>query len=157
MQPLTECPADTLRHIKAVLCDIDHTLTWQGKLPAIVYAALEKLQAAGLIVVPITGRPAGWCDHIARMWPVNGVVGENGAFYFHIDQKSRKMVRRYWRNDTQRTDDRQRLQRIAARVLEEVPGVAISADQGYREADLSVDIVTILNHLPKDVLLFPPA
>ncbi len=80
MQPLNECPAETLRQINVVLCDIDDTLTWQGKLPALAYTAHENLQATKLIVVPITGRPAVRCGHIARMWPVNGVVGGNGAF-----------------------------------------------------------------------------
>ena len=50
------------------------------------YDALERLQAAGLKVVPVTGRPAGWCDLIARFWPVDAVVGENGAFYFAYDR-----------------------------------------------------------------------
>ena len=36
----------------------------------------------GSRVVPVTGRPAGWVDHIARMWPVDGVVGENGGLWF---------------------------------------------------------------------------
>ncbi len=139
MLRLNECAVDTLRQIKVVLCDIDDTLTWQGKLPAVAYAALENLQAVGLIVVPITGRPAGWSDHIARMWPVDGVVGENGAFYFYYDQANHKMVRKYWRNAQQRLDDRVRLGRIGERVLKEVPGAAIAADQGYRESDLAID------------------
>src|SRR5207253_2844846 len=66
----------------ALLCDIDDTLTTEGKLTAQAYDALERLRRAGKITVPVTGRPAGWCDHIARMWPVDAVVGENGAFYF---------------------------------------------------------------------------
>ena len=56
-----------------------------GSCRAVAYAALERLRAAGLLVVPVTGRPAGWCDHIARMWPVDAVVGENGAFWFRHD------------------------------------------------------------------------
>jgi hypothetical protein len=28
---------------------------------------MEQLRDAGRLVIPITGRPAGWCDHIARM------------------------------------------------------------------------------------------
>ena len=139
MRPFKECPAAARRQIKAVLCDIDDTLTWQGRLPAAAYAALEKLRQSGLIVVPVTGRPAGWCDHIARMWPVDGVVGENGAFYFHYDEEARRMLRSYWRSEEQRREDRVRLDGIAARVLGEVRGAAIAADQSYREADLAVD------------------
>ena len=68
MQPLTEYSQNALRKIRFVLTDIDDTLTENGKLPAESYQALERLQQAGLKVIPITGRPAGWCDHIARMW-----------------------------------------------------------------------------------------
>src|SRR5256885_4980132 len=79
MKPLAELDA---RGVKALLFDIDDTLTTEGKLTAQAYDALERLRRAGKITVPVTGRPAGWCDHIARMWPVDAVVGENGAFYF---------------------------------------------------------------------------
>jgi len=74
-------PDSSRRAIVGVLTDIDDTLTTEGKLTWQAYAALARLKAAGKIVVPVTGRPAGWCDHIARMWPVDAVVGENGAFY----------------------------------------------------------------------------
>ena len=80
VKPLAELDA---RGVTAVLADIDDTLTTDGKLTAEAYAALERLREAGFRVVPVTGRPAGWCDHIARMWPVDAVVGENGAFYFY--------------------------------------------------------------------------
>jgi HAD superfamily hydrolase (TIGR01484 family) len=139
MQPLEECAPDVLERIKVVLCDIDDTLTWQGRLGADAYVAMEALRKQGFIVMPITGRPAGWCDHIARMWPVDGVVGENGAFYFHYDETARKMVRRYWRSDGERQQDQIALQQIGERILKDVPGAAISADQAYREADLAVD------------------
>ena len=86
MQPLSDFPQNDLRKIRFVLTDIDDTLTENGRLPAASYLAMEKLQQAGLKVIPITGRPAGWCDHIARMWPVDGIVGENGAFYFVYDR-----------------------------------------------------------------------
>ncbi|MBE9553557.1 MAG: HAD hydrolase family protein, partial [Proteobacteria bacterium] len=79
MRPLSEFPADTRRAVRFVLCDIDDTITDHGRLPASSLVAMERLQAAGIRVLPITGRPAGWCDHFARMWPVDGVVGENGA------------------------------------------------------------------------------
>ena len=86
MEPLSAFPAEARRAVGYVLTDIDDTLTADGRLPAAAYGALERLRAAGIKVVPITGRPAGWCDHIARMWPVDAVVGENGAFYFRYDE-----------------------------------------------------------------------
>ena len=82
MKPLAEMPIEARGRIRGVLTDLDGTLTTHGRLFAAAYTALERLRAAGLLVIPVTGRPAGWCDHIARMWPVDAVVGENGAFYF---------------------------------------------------------------------------
>ena len=79
MKALSTFSADSRRELLGVFLDIDDTLTTDGRLTAEAYRALEALAAGGLLTVPITGRPAGWCDHIARMWPVNGVVGENGA------------------------------------------------------------------------------
>lgn len=95
IRPLKEFPAEARRRVAVVLTDVDATLTHEGRVPAAAYAALERLRQAGLKVAPVTGRSAGWCDHIARMWPVDGVVGENGAFYFHYDERRRRMVGRY--------------------------------------------------------------
>ena len=77
--------------IRVLLTDIDDTITTDGRLTAEAYSALEAAQSAGYIVIPVTGRCAGWCDHIARMWPVDAVVGENGAFYFRYDHTKKKM------------------------------------------------------------------
>jgi HAD superfamily hydrolase (TIGR01484 family) len=139
VRALKQFPVQARRRIRFVLCDIDDTLTYEGRLPAISYTALERLHEAGFTVLPITGRPAGWCDHIARMWPVDGVVGENGAFYFRYDHPSRRMVRRFWKDANARAVDRERLDRLKSRIPAEVPGAAIAADQGFREADLAID------------------
>jgi HAD superfamily hydrolase (TIGR01484 family) len=128
-----------LARVRGVFADIDDTLTTDGKLTADAYAALASLHAAGLQVVPITGRPAGWCDHIARMWPVDAVVGENGAFYFAYDRSTRKLVKRFRDADSVRAVHRDRLAAVRDRILAEVPGTALASDQRYREADLAID------------------
>jgi HAD superfamily hydrolase (TIGR01484 family) len=139
MKPVAQLPPDIRSRLRGVLCDIDDTLTTDGRLTAAAYAALEALQRAHLIVVPITGRPAGWCDHIARMWPVDGVVGENGAFYFRYDHAARAMQRRYVDDAATRAAHRERLPGIGNRILAEVPGSAVASDQHYRAADLAID------------------
>jgi hypothetical protein len=88
-----------LSRLRGVLCDIDGTITTAGRLGAAAYGALERLQKAGLLVIPVTGRPAGWCDLIARFWPVDAVVGENGALYFRYDHERRRMIRGFARSD----------------------------------------------------------
>jgi HAD superfamily hydrolase (TIGR01484 family) len=139
MRPLCEFPLEARGKVRFVLCDIDDTLTDGGRLSARAYDALERLQAAGLKVVPVTGRPAGWCDLIARLWPVDAVVGENGALYFAYDRMERRMRRRFWKTEDQRRTDRARLEALAARIVAQVPGAAVAADQAFREADLAID------------------
>jgi HAD superfamily hydrolase (TIGR01484 family) len=146
--PLEDCPIETLAGFTAVLADIDDTLTLHGRLPSEAFAALEALRAAGLAVVPVTGRPAGWCDHIARMWPVDGVVGENGAFYFRYDDDAKKMRRVYAQSAEERCANLDKLWKIAKRVLAEFPGVAIAADQAYREIDVAIDFREDVPPLP---------
>ena len=148
MKPLADCPRATLANIRGVLTDIDETVSTDGRLTAEAYAALAALKQAGLLVVPVTGRPAGWCDMIARFWPVTGVVGENGAFYFAYDEKTRKMVRVFAASDAERAENRCKLEAIEKRILKEVPGAAVSADQAYREADLAIDFCEDVPPLP---------
>jgi len=139
MKPLAAFDPGVLRAVRGVLCDIDDTITTDGRLPAVAYAALEKLKAAGLLVAPITGRPAGWCDMIARVWPVDGVVGENGAFYFRYDHDAKRMIRHFSQDASTREANRKRLAALGDAVLRAVPGAAISADQLYREVDIAID------------------
>lgn len=139
MQPLIDSSQNALQKIRFVLTDIDDTLTKNGRLPAVSYQALERLQQAGLKVIPITGRPAGWCDHITRMWPVDGIIGENGAFYFVYDRGKRKMKRRFWKTEKERATDRKKLGQLRKQILSTVEGCAVASDQSYREADLAID------------------
>ena len=143
MKPLSEL--DTSR-IEAVLVDIDDTLTTQGKLTAQAYAALERLHHAGTRVVPVTGRPAGWCDHIARMWPVDAVVGENGAFYFWFGEG--RLQKRFVDDASSRAHKRAALEDLSKRILDEVPGTALASDQAYRETDLAIDYCEDVPPLP---------
>lgn len=148
MRALSDCPRETLAGITAVLTDIDDTLTSEGRLPAIAYAALQQLRAAGLKVIPVTGRPAGWCDLIARQWPVDGVVGENGAFYFRHDDDARRMRRVYAQDRATRQANQQKLFAIARQVLSEFPGTALASDQAYREIDVAIDFCEDVPALP---------
>jgi HAD superfamily hydrolase (TIGR01484 family) len=137
--PLASCPHVELAAIKAVLTDIDDTLTTGGRLPAIAYAAMARLAEAGIKVIPVTGRPAGWCDLIARQWPVEAVVGENGAFYFRYDQRARAMRRVYAQDAATRTANQRKLFDLAREILRKYPGTALASDQAYREIDVAID------------------
>jgi hypothetical protein len=132
--------------LRGLLFDIDDTLTSEGRLTAEAYGALERLHAAGRRTIAVTGRPAGWCDHIARMWPVDAVVGENGAFYFRYEDG--RLRKRYQDPDDVRAAKRARLGAIADRILAAVPGCALASDQAYREADLAIDYCEDVPRLP---------
>lgn len=149
MLSLQDLPDAVLARIDGLFLDIDDTLTTDGKLPAEAYAALEALQKSGLVVIPITGRPAGWCDHFARMWPVDAVVGENGAFYFWHDDEARKLRQRFLADDATRAANAARLKVIAADLLQAVPGCALASDQFCRVADIAIDFCEDVARLPR--------
>jgi hypothetical protein len=139
LQPLAQWPLADCEKIRGVFTDIDDTLTTDGRVPASVFSAMEDLHQAGFLVIPITGRPAGWCDMIARTWPVDAVVGENGALYFAHDAKNQTMIRVFTQSQTQRLENRAKLDAIREAVLQAIPGAGIASDQPYREADLAID------------------
>jgi HAD superfamily hydrolase (TIGR01484 family) len=153
VKPLSEFAPAARAGIRGVFLDIDDTLTTQGRLTADAYSALEQLKRQGPLVIPVTGRSAGWCDHIARMWPVDGVVGENGAFYFTYDTVQHKLLKRFVSQekagDEERAARKGRLAEIAAHILREVPGCALASDQGYREADIAIDFCEDVPPLPR--------
>ena len=148
MLPLAALPLDVRSNALGVLSDIDDTLSSEGRVTAAAYSALERLRDAGLKVLAITGRPAGWCDHIARMWPVDAVVGENGAFYMLYDAKARKLRTRFAAGAEDRQVQRDRIAAIAAKILREVPGCALASDQAYRASDLAIDYCEDVPPLP---------
>ena len=149
MKPLASMPAPVRRAVRGILADIDDTITTHGRLTPSAYEALARLRAAGMRVIPITGRPAGWCDHIARTWPVDAVVGENGACYMHYDAGKRKLVKRFVADDDTRAAQRARLAVIGASILAAVPGAALASDQHYRESDLAIDFCEDVPPLPR--------
>lgn len=138
---------DLCAGLRFVLCDVDDTLTHDGRLPAAAFAALERLHAAGLTVIPVTGGAAGWCDMIARYWPVAAVIGESGAFYFAKHPRSGRVERRFWLDAAERQINRARLAQLGRAILATVPGCALAGDQPYRECDLAVDYAQDVDRL----------
>ncbi len=132
--------------IEFVLTDIDDTLTTEGQLRAEAYHALWRLHDAGLKIIPITGRPAGWCEMIARFWPIAGIVGENGGFYFRYDKK---MHRWFFCDDKTIKINQQKLAEVLKEILSSVPGAAVSSDQFCRLMDLAIDFCEDVTPLDK--------
>ena len=136
MKSLNELKTD--RHkIKGVCFDIDDTFSSHGKITGEAFQSLWELRNKGFKLIPVTGRPAGWCDLIARFWPVEGVVGENGAFSFYMHQGKRKRI------DTLPVPEaslaKSKLQALKSQILNAFPSAEFASDQNYREYDLAID------------------
>ncbi|MDR2303141.1 MAG: HAD-IIB family hydrolase [Treponema sp.] len=139
MKNIAEMSAVEAAGVKYILMDIDDTITHEGKLPASSYGALWKLKEAGLKVIPVTGRPAGWCDLIAREWPVDGVVGENGALAFREERTGGFPVLKAEYHPNAVRNDHPVLKKIRERALKEVPGLRDAKDQFARLFDIALD------------------
>ena len=139
MQKLKAADKAVMQKIKYVLCDLDDTVTYEGRVPAEAYQAIETLQKNNIPTIVVTGRPAGWCDMIARTWPVSAVVGENGAFYFMYDQAQKTMIREYQRDDATRKKDMALLMQKLEELKIKYPHIILSADQPYRVSDIAID------------------
>lgn len=135
MLPITQMSSNVAQGIRAVFSDIDDTMTTGGKVTARAYEAMWRLKEAGIAFVPVTGRPAGWCDCIARQWPVSGVIGENGALAFYEESGA---LKRMYHPDSAK-DAQERLGPIREAVLKEVKGSRVSKDQFGRLFDLAID------------------
>lgn len=138
MRPIAQLSSGDASAIQFVLTDIDDTLTTDGLLEEDAYGALWRLRRAGIRVVPVTGRPAGWCDLIVREWPVEAVVGENGAFVYYRDRDSGRITT-FTHPSVASDDARRRLDEVRAAVLSEVPGARVARDQFARLYDLAID------------------
>lgn len=137
--------------VKYLFCDIDDTITEHGKLPAESYSALWELSSLGVEIIPVTGRPAGWCEMIARFWPVRAIIGENGAFYFQY--KNFKMQRHFLIDESTRKKNQEHLKKIQTEVLKKIPGSAVASDQFSRLFDLAIDFCEDVKPLKKDDVL----
>ena len=153
LAPINTITKSYCKKLRGIFTDIDDTLTTHGKLTEDAYKALWKAKAAGLRIIPITGRPAGWVDHFARMWPVDAVVGENGAFYFHLDAKQGrdgKLLQRFVQDAATRKANTAKLWQVFHELQKKRPALQVASDQGYREIDLAVDFCEDVPRLPEN-------
>jgi HAD superfamily hydrolase (TIGR01484 family) len=135
MIPLASARADEFAAVRLVLTDMDDTLTRNGRLAAATYAALERLETAGVHVIPVTAAPAGWCDQMALMWPVTAVIGENGGFAFR--RAGASVTRAFWLEDAAREAAMHRLRELGQKLVADFGDVALADDQPFRLASLA--------------------
>lgn len=133
-----------------VFTDIDDTLTTEGVITADALQALAALKQAGLMVIPITGRPMGWSRDFAQAWPVDALVAENGAAAW-LPQANGTPRAIYQQSAAERSNNWTRMQAVAARIVREVPGAALAQDSAGRETDIAIDH-SEFTHLPADAI-----
>jgi HAD superfamily hydrolase (TIGR01484 family) len=163
MLPLADWPLESRRNLVGVFTDIDDTLTTHGSITPDALQALADLKAAGLIVIPITGRPIGWCAPFmagtdAPAWPVDAMVAENGAVAFlhqiglqPPSDMREKLSKLYQQDAATLAANRVRMQQVADKVLRDVPGVQLTRDGGGRETDLAFDYNEFAHLTPTQV------
>ena len=155
MLPLSDWPLLDRRRLIGIFTDIDDTLTTQGTITQDALQALGALKAAGLHVIPITGRPIGWCEPFVQgnleagslPWPVDAIVAENGSTAFSMCQiglqpsstMREQLLKLYQQDAATRLRNFSRMQEVAAQVLREVTGTRLSQDSPGRETDMAID------------------
>lgn len=138
MRPLADWPVEARRGIVGVFTDIDDTLTTEGAITADALQALADLRAAGLRVIPITGRPVGWSLPFTTSWPVDAIVAENGAVAL-VPGRAGDVRRLYRQPAAERSANFARMQQVLARIEREVPGARRAEDSAGRETDIAID------------------
>jgi hypothetical protein len=123
--------------VRALFSDVDGTMTTGERIEATTYEALERLGEAGVPVIMVTGRPAGFAHAFMKMMPVLACVAENGGVTFV--REGRKLVKSYGVPAASLPEWRRRMNDVAVDVMSKVPGARLSSDSKYREVDLAID------------------
>jgi HAD superfamily hydrolase (TIGR01484 family) len=134
MKPLAMLEREEARRIRGVFFDLDDTVLTHGLLTREAYGALWDLHDAGLKLVAVTGRPSGWAEVLARQWPIDGAVAENGAVFVVREGAGVNVI-------LDGADDRRgRLDGLIALVRAEFPDVTLADDVEARRTDVTWDI-----------------
>ncbi|MGZ3405133.1 MAG: HAD family hydrolase, partial [Polyangia bacterium] len=124
--------------LRGIFCDVDDTLTHGGVLVPAAYDAIARATAAGLRVVAVTGRPAGWAEVFACTWPIAGAVAENGAFA--VRRVGKSVERMTWDDADTCSAQGMKLRALADEILRDLPGARLADDQWLRRCDVAFDI-----------------
>jgi HAD superfamily hydrolase (TIGR01484 family) len=138
LRPLDELPDAALRALHGVLTDIDDTLTRDGAIEPEALDALQRLADAGVPVIAITGRPAGWSEPFALAWPLRALVAENGAVMLRRADDGTLRVD-YAQDEATRAANLERLRACAQAVRRAVPNARMARDSAGRRTDIAVD------------------
>lgn len=128
--------SDRLNQIHLLATDMDGTLTQEGKFTKNLLQTLEDLAKAGIAVLIVTGRSAGWVDGIASYLPVSGAIAENGGLFYSSRSEAPELL-------VPIADVMQHRQHLAAMFAElqlVYPYLQESADNRFRITDWTFDV-----------------
>jgi hydroxymethylpyrimidine pyrophosphatase-like HAD family hydrolase len=127
---------DRWQQIRLVATDMDGTLTQAGKFTPELLQSLVDLQTAGIAVVIVTGRSAGWVQGIASYLPIVGAIAENGGlFYWGDDPTPHWLV-----SIPDLGEHRQQLHTLFSQLQTTFPHLKESADNRFRLTDWTFDV-----------------
>ena len=75
----------------------------------------------------------------ALKWPVDAMVAENGAVALLHNAQTNQVSKIYQQDQAIRNHNFEQMQRIARKVLEEIPSTVMSQDSAGRETDIAFD------------------
>ncbi|MCL2932514.1 MAG: Cof-type HAD-IIB family hydrolase [Trichodesmium sp. MAG_R03] len=135
--PISEDIAKTsLKNIQVIATDMDGTLTKNGKFTSHLFLALEKLAAAKIQVLVVTGRSAGWVQAIKNYLPIVGAIAENGGLFYPIHSEAPQILT----SIPNITLHKKILATIFQYLKSQFPQIEPSADNQFRLTDWTFDI-----------------
>ena len=139
LKPVSQLLSQVSSTSNLIFTDVDDTLTCDGLLPAETYCALYQLKNAGIEVIPVTGASAGWCDCLIKTWPINHIIGENGALTMEKDDHH--IVSTFFTKTTAEVErDLSGLMKLGNELSRRYPTVKFTQDQSFRLTDIAFDI-----------------
>lgn len=138
MRSLTELAPPDVSRLRGLVFDLDGTVFTDGALTLEAYGALFALREQGLRLIACTGRPAGWAAMLARQWPLDLAVSENGALAFR--QVDTRLDALDALAPSERRARRVTLDAIVASLCSRFPEIPLADDNQARRSDVTFDV-----------------
>lgn len=149
MQPIADLDPRSARDLSGVVFDVDDTLTRDGRVEAPAFEALWRMKEHGLRLLAVTGRPLGFAEVMARTWPVDAAVGENGAGFVQVSEHGLQLG--YYAEDALRAEHAQLLRELRVQVAEQLPFAQLADDNWARRCDVAWDVAERAQLSPEQI------
>lgn len=131
MKPL-DCAA--LKSIRLIATDMDGTLTIDQKFTPQLLQAFDRLNQAGIAVLIVTGRSAGWVSGLVNYLPIVGAIAENGGLFYQGETQELLVPI----SDVKL--HRQKLAEMFLKLRSYFPRIQESHDNAFRLTDWTFDV-----------------